>query len=327
MHSTTQPTSDVAIFKADGSFALEVRLDSDTVWLSLQQIADLFGRDRSVVSRHLSNIYRTKELRHASTVAKHATVQSEGGRTVSRNIEHYNLDAILSVGYRINSKRGTQFRIWANTVLRDHLLKGYTLNTQRLEARGVADLQSAIELLGNTLSTQGLVTDEGRAVLDIVQRYARSWKLLLAYDEGTLTQPPPTTTRAAKFSVAQARKAISAMKRQLLETAEATDLFGLERGQQLDAILEGLNQTFGGKALYPTVETRAAHLLYFVIKDHPFADGNKRIGSFLFVNYLARHKRHHRITDMALVALALLTAQSEPRQKDQIIRLIMNLLA
>lgn len=206
-------------------------------------------------------------------------------------------------------------------------MKGYTLNTQRLEARGIADLQSAIELLGNTLSTQGLVTDEGRAVLDIVQRYARSWKLLLAYDEGTLTQPPPTTTRAAKFSVAQARKAISAMKRQLLETADASDLFGLERGQQLDAILEGLNQTFGGKALYPTVETRAAHLLYFVIKDHPFADGNKRIGSFLFVNYLARHKHHRRITDMALVALALLTAQSEPRQKDQIIRLIMNLLA
>ena len=326
MPPAKSPTSDVAIFKSDGTFALEVRLDADTVWLSLQQIAVLFGRDKSVVSRHLSNIYRTKELRRAATVANYATVQTEGKRRVSRDIEFYNLDAILSVGYRINSKRGTQFRIWANTVLRDHLLKGYSLNAQRLEARGVAELQSAIELLRSTLASQGLVTDEGRAILDIVQGYARSWRLLLAYDEGTLTQPATAAARPAKLSVLKARKAISTLKRNLLAAGSATDLFGLERGEQLDGILEGLNQTFGGELLYPTVESRAAHLLYFVIKDHPFADGNKRIGSFLFVNYLARHRLHRRMTDASLVALALLTAQSEPRQKDQIIRLIMNLI-
>ena len=169
MPTTKPPSSDVAIFKADGTFALEVRLEADSVWLSLQQIADLFRRDKSVVSRHLSNIYRTKELARISTVAKYATVQSEGGRRVSRSIEYFNLDAILSVGYRINSKRGTQFRIWANSVLRDHLLKGYSLNAHRLETRGVAELQSAIDLLSTTLSAQGLVSDEGRAILEIVQ--------------------------------------------------------------------------------------------------------------------------------------------------------------
>lgn len=302
-------------------------MGADTVWLSLQQIAALFGRDKSVVSRHLSNIYRAKELRRAATVANYATVQTEGKRRISRDIEFYNLDAILSVGYRINSKRGTQFRIWANTVLRDHLLKGYSLNAQHLEARGVAELQSAIELLGSTLASQGLATDEGRAILDIVQGYARSWRLLLAYDEGTLTQPATASARPAKLSASKARKAISTLKRNLLAAGSATDLFGLERGEQLDGILGGLNQTFGRKLLYPTVESRAAHLLYFVIKDHPFADGNKRIGSFLFVDYLAHHNRHRGITDTALVALALLTAQSEPKQKEQIIRLIMNLIA
>ncbi len=327
MPTTKPPSSDVAIFKADGTFALEVRLEADSVWLSLQQIADLFRRDKSVVSRHLSNIYRTKELARISTVAKYATVQSEGGRRVSRSIEYFNLDAILSVGYRINSKRGTQFRIWANSVLRDHLLKGYSLNAHRLETRGVAELQSAIDLLSTTLSAQGLVSDEGRAILEIVQTYARSWQLLLAYDEGTLTQPPTAARRPANLSPSKARKAISALKRSLLAAGSATDLFGLERGEQLDGILEGLNQSFGGKALYPTVENRAAHLLYFVIKDHPFADGNKRIGSFLFVSYLARQGLNRRMTDASLVALALLTAQSEPRQKDQIIRLIMNLIA
>lgn len=327
MPRTKSPSSDVAIFKADGTFALEVRLEADSVWLSLQQIADLFRRDKSVVSRHLSNIYRTKELARVSTVAKYATVQSEGRRSISRDIEYFNLDAILSVGYRINSKRGTKFRIWANSVLRDHLLKGYSLNASRLEARGVAELQSAIDLLSTTLSAQGLVSDEGRAILEIVQTYARSWQLLLAYDEGTLTQPPTAARRPANLSPSKARKAISALKRSLLAAGSATDLFGLERGEQLDGILEGLNQSFGGKALYPTVENRAAHLLYFVIKDHPFADGNKRIGSFLFVSYLARQGLNRRMTDVSLVALALLTAQSEPRQKDQIIRLIMNLIA
>jgi prophage maintenance system killer protein len=170
------------------------------------------------------------------------------------------------------------------------------------------------------------VTDQGRAILDIVRGYARSWRVLRAYDEGTLPLPDGANRRPARLSPRAARTAISALKRDLLATGDATDLFGLERGDQLDAILEGLNQTYGGKPLYPTVQTRAAHLLYFVIKDHPFADGNKRIGSFLFVSYLARHGLRHGMTDTALVALALLTAQSEARNKDQIIRLIMNLL-
>ena len=322
MTTHAAPDTNLAVFTAEGGFAVDVRLEAESVWLTLNQIANLFMRDKSVISRHFTNIFRAKELSRSAVVAKFATTASDGK---TYQVEHFNLDAILSVGYRVNSKRGTQFRIWASGVLKDHLLKGYTLDAARLQQRGVGELQSAIDLLSATLSSQRSLTQEGEAILSIIHDYARSWHLLLAYDEDTLSLPG-RGTKPKPLTPAKARTAVSLLKRSLLDAGTATDLFGLERGPQFDAILGGLEQTFDGQALYPTAQARAAHLLYFIIKDHPFADGNKRIGSFLFVHYLARHGLHRRISDTALVALALLTAQSDPKQKDLIIRLVMNLL-
>lgn len=318
--------TDVAVFTAEGAFALDVRVEAETVWLTQKQMALLFSTSTDNISLHLANIYRDEELSETATTEDSSVVRMEGSRSVKRTVKHYNLDAILSVGYRINSKRGTQFRIWANTVLRDHLLKGYSLNEARLQTRGIEDLQSDIALLTSTLSSQALVTDQGRAILDVVQTYARSWNLLLAYDDGTLAEPAKGDKEPKPFPVADAKHAISALKLELLAKGEATDLFALERGPQLDAIIEGLEQEVFGTTLYPTVESRAAHLLYFIIKDHPLADGNKRVGSFLFVSYLTLHGLHGRINDNTLVALALLTAESNPKQKDLVIRLIMNLI-
>lgn len=320
------PDTNLAVFTDDGGFALDVRVETDSVWLTQKKIAVLFGVNIRTVNEHLQNIYETAELQQDATIRDFRIVRMEGNRTVARDILHYSLDAILSVGYRINSRRGTQFRIWANTVLRDHLLKGYTLNAARLEHRGITELQSAIALIGDTLTSHGLVTDEGRAILDVVRSYARSWNLLLAYDDGTLPQPS-AHPRPKAITTKQARAAISALKRTLLDKGEANDLFAQERGEQFDAIITGLGQEVFGTTLYPTVESRAAHLLYFVIKDHPFSDGNKRAGSFLFINYLAAHNLHRNVNDTALVALALLTAQSDPKQKDLVIRLIMNLIS
>lgn len=320
------PETDVAVFTAEGAFALDVRVEAESVWLTQKQMASLFDVTIPTINEHIKTVFQTEEIQKDATIRNFRIVAQEGSRNVERDTLHYNLDAILSVGYRINSKRGTQFRIWANTVLRDHLLKGYSLNQARLQTRGIEDLQSAIALLTSTLSSQAMVTDQGRAILDVVQTYARSWNLLLAYDDGTLAEPAIGNKAPKPFPVAEAKHAISALKLELLAKGEATDLFALERGPQLDAIIEGLGQEVFGTTLYPTVESRAAHLLYFIIKDHPLADGNKRVGSFLFVSYLALHGLHGRVNDNTLVALALLTAESNPKQKDLVIRLIMNLI-
>lgn len=328
------PGGEVALFEApDGQIRLDVRLERETVWLSLSQMAELFGRDKSVISRHLRNVFATGELDREATVAKNATVQQEGGREVVREIEYYDLDAVLSVGYRVNSKRGTQFRIWATRTLRDHLVQGYTLNERRLQEKGLTEMEQAVRLLARTLSAHDLVNDQGRAILDVVTRYARSWRLLLQYDENRLPESPAHPTQPlAGLSPDDSRRAIAGLKQALLAKSEATALFGQERGGALDGILGSIEQTFGGEALYPSVETRAAHLLYFIIKDHPFSDGNKRIGSFLFLLYLDRNglltgpDGTPRFADNALVAVALLVAESDPAHKELLIRLILNLL-
>lgn len=335
MPQNTLPLSgDIAFFEApDGEIRLDVRLERETVWLSLKQMAELFDRDKSVVSRHLRNIFDAGELEREATVAKNATVQKEGGREVVRDIEYFDLDAILSVGYRINSKRGTQFRKWATRTLRDHLVQGYTLNEHRLREKGLTEMEQAVRLLARTLSNHELINDQGQAVLDVVTRYARSWRLLLQYDENRLPESPPHPTRpVAELSLDESRRAISGLKQVLMEKSEATSLFGQERGDALDGILGSIEQTFGGEPLYPSVESRAAHLLYFIIKDHPFSDGNKRIGSFMFLLYLDRNGLLTKpdgsacFSDNALVAVALLVAESDPAHKDLLIRLILNLL-
>ena len=189
---------EVVIYEQRGRVRLEVRLEGETLWLTLAQMAELFGRDKSVVAKHLRNVFATGELRRGATVARNATVQREGDREVTRQVEYFNLDAILSVGYRVNSKRGTQFRIWATRTLREHLLRGYTLNERRLREKGLGEMEQAVGLLARTLERHELVTDEGRAVLDVVERYTRAWRLLLEYDERRLAEAPARPRRPSR---------------------------------------------------------------------------------------------------------------------------------
>ena len=325
------PGGEVVLYETpDGQARVDVRLDHETVWLSLNQIAELFARDKSVISKHLRNVFNSGELERVAVVAKNATTATDGK---TYQVEYFNLDAILSVGYRVNSKRGTQFRIWATRTLRDHLLRGYTLNESRLREKGFGEIERAVELLTRTLTQRALVTDEGRAVLEVVQQYTRAWRLLLEFDENRLAdRPTQPLIPTAHLSLEEARAAIADLRDTLTDTGKDSDLFGQELGAQLCAILGNIEQTFDGQPLYPTTQARASHLLYFVIKDHPFVDGNKRIGSLLFLEYLRRNglltqtDGTPRLADNAMVALALLVAESEPAQKELMIRLILNLL-
>jgi prophage maintenance system killer protein len=319
--------SEVIIYKAkDGRVELSVSLSSETVWLSLNQISGLFGRDKSVVSRHLSNIFKSKELAKDQTVAKFATVQKEGSKEVRRDIDCYNLDVIISVGYRVNSVQATQFRIWATQVLKDHLVHGYTIHEKRLAECGVKELQQSVELLQKTLIQNELVNDIGVETVQLIMSYAKTWHTLLAYDEDGLKMPEQGKQSVAILNYEVAVNAINTLRTDLAARSEATALFGNEREHGLQSILGNIEQTFDGEPLYKTSEERAAHLLYFVIKDHPFSDGNKRIGCLMFLLYLKLQHKVIKINDNGLVALALLIAESNPVQKDLMVRLVVNLL-
>lgn len=273
--------TEIVIYTAkDGHIELDVNLAADTVWLSLAQMVQLFGRDKSVISRHLRNIFKINELDREATVANFATVQKEGDREITREIEHYNLDAILSVGYRVNSKEGVQFRKWASQVLKEHLIRGYTTYDKRLAERGLHELQQTLQLLQKTLVHHDMVNDLGQEAIQLILAYTKTWHLLLAYDEDQLKLPEPGINTTSKLTYTMALSAIAALKTDLGARNEATQLFGQERDGGLASILNNIEQTFGGVHLYKTNEEKAAHLLYFVIKDHPFVDGNKRIGSF-----------------------------------------------
>ncbi len=318
---------EIVIYQADdGSSSLEVRLYDDSIWMSLNQIAALFDRNKSVISRHLHNIFKSEELQRDAVVAKKATTAADGK---TYQVDYFNLDAIISVGYRVNSIRGTHFRIWATSVLKDHLIKGYTVNKHRLAEKGLLEMEQAVALLSKTLQNRELITDQGKAILSVISRYAKSWMILLHYDEDRLELPKTKTPVKQALSYLQARKAISTLKSELVRREEASDLFGQERAGHLQGILGSIDQTFDGKDLYPSVEEKAAHLFYFVIKDHPFADGNKRIGAFLFLLYLRENDllESAAINQNGLVALALLIAESDPKQKELMIRLILNLLS
>ena len=245
-------------------------------------------------------------------------------------MKHYNLDAIISVGYRVNSRRGVRFRQWATSVLRDHLVRGYTLNRQRFE-QNARELEAALELVRTAASVEALSTDQGRGLVDVIARYTQTFLLLQRYDEGLLVDPKGVAGGVLP-QLSEARSAIARLKRDLRARGEASDLFGREREDALAALLGNLDQSVFGEPAYPTVESKAAHLLYFVIKNHPFSDGNKRIGSFLFVDFLHRNERLIRngaavINDVGLAALALLVAASAPKDKDVMIRLVTNMLA
>jgi len=329
----TADTQSPIIIYEEADHAVEVRLDANqqTVWLNLQQLAELFERDKSVISRHLSNIYKEGELAREATVAKNATVQQEGARQVRRSIDLYNLDAIISVGYRVNSSRATRFRQWATRTLREHLTQGWTLNQQRLE-ENARELEAALTLVRKAAQSPALDTDSGRGLVDIVSRYAQTFLLLQRYDEGLLTDPhaQPGGTLPSQ---AEARAALNSLKAELMARGEATELFARDRGDGLAALLGNLDQSVFGEPAYPSVEAKAAHLLYFVVKNHPFSDGNKRSAAFLFVDFLHRNGRllneagEPVVNDVGLAALTLLVAESDPANKETMIRLIMNMLA
>lgn len=316
----------IVIFEAE-DHGVQVRVEGETVWLSLLQLADLFERDKSVISRHLKNIFDSHELERGAVVAKNATTAADGK---TYQVEYFNLDAIISVGYRVNSSRATRFRQWATTVLREHLTRGYTLNRQRFE-RNAAELEAALKLVKKAAAGEALSTDQGRGLVDVIARYTQTFLWLQRYDEGLLVEPKGSPGGVPP-AVRQARAAIARLKSDLLARGEATELFGREREEGLAAVLGNLDQSVFGEPAYPTVESKAAHLLYFVIKNHPFSDGNKRIGSFLFVDFLNRNGRLVRdgeavINEVGLAALALLVAESAPKDKEVMIRLVMNMLA
>lgn len=316
---------------ADGQAQLEVALDQETVWLSQAQMAELFDKDVRTVSEHIGNLYAEGELEREATIRKFRIVRQEGKRQVRRDIDHYNLDVIISVGYRVKSQRGVQFRQWATRVLKEHLVQGYTLNRRRLEERGV-EFEQAVELLSRTLANQGLVSAEGEAVARVISDYARSWSLLQGYDEQDLDEVNINQPDMRPLALNEALAAIADLKRTLIAKGEATGLFGQLRGDGLASALATIEQGFGDELFYPNVASRAAHLLYLVIKNHPLADGNKRCGSFLFLWYLRRNQHllarpvEQLINDNTLVALALLVAESLPDQKTLMIRLIEHFL-
>jgi len=282
------PGGEVVVYEATaGEVRVDVRFQDDTVWLTQSQMAQLFERDRSVITRHIRNAYDEQELEPEATSAKFAQVRAEGGRSVSREVDHYNLDMIISVGYRVKSLRGTQFRIWATQTLRDHLVSGYTLNERRLAERGLDEARQTLDLLARTLRNQSLVSETGSAVLHIITAYADTWRLLLEYDEDRLKAPRDAQPATSALDFHRAHAAINTFRRDLATKGEASPLFGNPRGDALEAILGNLEQTMFGEPLYRSREEKAAHLLYFVVKDHPFTDGNKRIGSLLFLLYLA----------------------------------------
>jgi prophage maintenance system killer protein len=317
---------EIIIYQAeDGRTSLEVHLEQESVWLTQAQMVDLFDRDKRTISEHIANVFKEGELDQDSVVRKSRTTAADGK---SYQTNYYNLDVIISVGYRVKSPRGTQFRMWATNVLKQHLIKGYTANEKRLAEKGLSEMEQAVALLARTLQRHELVDEQGKAVLEVVSRYARSWSLLLQYDEDRLALPKGRRPAKKSIDYQRVREAVAALKDELIALGEAGDLFGQERGQSLQAILGNIDQTFG-RELYPSAEEKAAHLLYFVIKDHPFSDGNKRIGSFLFLLFLRENRllEQSGINENGLVALALLIAESHPQQKELVVRLVINLIA
>jgi prophage maintenance system killer protein len=322
-------TDKVVIYQsADGQAFLDVRLEQETVWLSQKQMAELLDKDTDTIGLHIRNIYKEGELEPDATTEESSVVQNEGNRKVRRKLKFYNLDVIISVGYRVKSQRGTQFRQWATRVLREHLVQGYTINQQRLEeqAQKLAEMQQAVELLSRTLEQQQLVNDLGKDVLKVIADYAYALDLLDRYDHGTLSIEKTSGTTDFVLDYKSANEIVLSMK------GKFEGLFGIEKDQGFKSAIGTIYQTFDGKELYPSAEEKAANLLYFIVKNHAFSDGNKRIAAALFIyflnsnNILYRADGSKRLADNTLVALTLLIAESKPEEKDTIVKVVVNLI-
>lgn len=325
------PKGKIVIYKAsDGQTQLDVKLEEETVWLTQDQICLLFDKVKSTISYHISSIFSEGELTKNSTVRKYRTVQIEGKRKIKRVLDLYNLDVIISVGYRVKSNRGTQFRIWANKVLKDYLVKGYALNEKKLKEQQekIRELETTLEIFSNVADKYLLKQDEFSGILKVVTDYTRALEILDDYDHQRLIIDRTTKDLKFKIEYNSAKKIIKKLK----EKFGGSNLFGREKDQSFKGTVSAIYQTFGKKELYPSIEEKAAHLLYFTIKNHSFIDGNKRIAASLFLwflemnNYLYGKNGRKRIADNALVALCLLIAESNPKEKDVIVKVVVNLI-
>jgi prophage maintenance system killer protein len=305
---------------SDGMAALDVRLEQDTLWLSQKQLAVLFQTERSVITKHLRNIFLSGELDKNSVCAKFAHT-AEDRKTYQ--IAFYNLDAIISVGYRVNSKRGTQFRIWATNVLRDHILKGYSVNKRRLK-----ELRQSLQLVGHVLDRYDVTSDQAKALLRVITDYSYALDLLDDYDHQRVTIG---RTRKGRVKGISYKEAVSMVER-LRDRFEVSDLFGKEKDESFEGSLQAVMQTFDGREVYPSLEEKAANLLYFLVKNHSFVDGNKRIAAALFLWFMEKNAALYRgdgskrIADNALVALTLMVAESRPAEKNVMVKLLVNMI-
>ena len=321
----------IVIYKQKGvKPEIEVRLEEDTVWLTQNQLSELFNSSRVNITEHIQHIFDEKELVKKATCRNFRRVQMEGNRRIERNIEHYNLDMIISVGYRIKSKTATQFRIWATNTLRDHLVKGYTINEKRLQAQAhkYQELKNSVKLLENVLALDEITQEQARGIIEVVTDYAYALDILDQYDFKTLKVKKTTKKEHFKLEYKEAVPLIQNLKTQF----GGSDIFGVPKDESFQSSVAAIYQSAGGKDAYPSVEEKAAHLLYFVTKNHSFVDGNKRIAATLFVYFLNQNKILYRkdgskrLPDTTLVALTVLIAQSKPEEKDTIIKVIVNLI-
>ena len=311
----------------DGKTSIDVKLENETVWLNQAQMAELFQTDRTSIVKHVNNIYKSEELEKDSTCAKIAQVQMEGNRTIKRHIIYYNLDMIISVGYRVNSMRGTQFRIWANKILKDYLIKGYAIN-QQVKAAQLEDLKSTVRLLSNVIEHKQLTLDEANGLLRVITDYTYGLDTLDKYDYQQLEVDSTTPTEEFRATYEEAMEAIHLLQKKF----GSSDLFGNEKDQSFKSSINTIYQTFGGEELYPSIEEKAAMLFYLVVKNHSFSDGNKRIAAFLFLWFLEKNGILYKsdgsklIGNNTLVALTLMIAESRTEEKDVMVKVVINLI-
>jgi prophage maintenance system killer protein len=328
---TNNSKGEIVLYKTpEGDTQIDVKLEEETVWLTPNQMSKLFDKARPTILEHIKNAYLEGELQKNSTCRKFRQVKKEGRRTVIRGIEHYNLDVIISVGYRVKSKRGTQFRIWANKVLKEYLIKGYALNEKKLKGQTekIKELERTIEVFSKVTENYQLKQDEFSGILRVIKDYTYALDVLDKYDNKNLVITNTNKQLSFKITYESAKKIINKMK----EKFGGSSLFGKEKDKSFKGTVGAIYQTFGKKELYPSLEEKAAHLLYFTIKNHSFIDGNKRIAAALFLwflemnNYLYGKDGRKRIADNALVALCLLVAESNPKEKEMIVKLVVNLI-
>ena len=309
----------------DGKTSIDVKLENETVWLTQAQMADLFQKDRTVIGRHINNVYREGELERDITCAKFAHMGSDNDQQYETAV--YNLDVIISVGYRVKSQRGTQFRIWANKILKDYLIKGYAIN-QQVKAAQLADLKSTVRLLSNVIEHKQLTLDEANGLLRVITDYTYGLDTLDKYDYQQLEVDSTTPTEEFRATYEEAMEAIHLLQ----EKFGSSDLFGNEKDQSFKSSINTIYQTFGGEELYPSIEEKAAMLFYLVVKNHSFSDGNKRIAAFLFLWFLEKNGILYKsdgsklIGNNTLVALTLMIAESRTEEKDVMVKVVINLI-